>query len=262
MARLPSLCRLSLRNLYQPVATQSSKRCLPSLSSSKVLKSETEHSLPSTNFLQNTFSTNICGTRGFASKNDDDIASFLNDEIAAEKGNLKRAEIPKGNFEVKTDGAEVTFTKTSGNEKVVVSMNVNHTVDSAEPDDGSEEAPEMKSKPNFEVDIVKTGGKTLSFSCSFAPPPDLQDPQAQSEEGYDDIFVIDEVTMFEGENWNDKTYAVAGDILDGYLYDLFMNMLDERGVNKDFVEKMSDYCSAYEHERYIGLLEDLQKFVK
>ena len=48
---------------------------------------------------------------------DDDIASFLNDEIAAEKGNLKRAEIPKGNFEVKTDGAEVTFTKTSGNEK-------------------------------------------------------------------------------------------------------------------------------------------------
>ena len=68
MARLPSLCRLSLRNLYQPVATQSSKRCLPSLSSSKVLKSETEHSLPSTSLIQNTFSTNICGTRGFASK--------------------------------------------------------------------------------------------------------------------------------------------------------------------------------------------------
>ena len=63
-------------------------------------------------------------------------------------------------------------------------MNVNHTVDSAEPDDGSEEAPEMKSKPNFEVDIVKTGGKTLSFSCSFAPPPDVQDPQSQSEEAY------------------------------------------------------------------------------
>ena len=76
------------------------------------------------------------------------------------------------------------------------------------------------------------------------------------------FFVIDEVTMFEGENWNDKTYAVAGDILDGYLYDLFMNMLDERGVNKEFVEKMSDFCSSYEHERYISLLEDLQKFVK
>ena len=61
-------------------------------------------------------------------------------------------------------------------------MNVNHTVDSAEPDDGSEEAPEMKSRPNFEVDIVKTGGKTLSFSCSFTPPPDPADPQAGSSE--------------------------------------------------------------------------------
>ena len=63
-------------------------------------------------------------------------------------------------------------------------MNVNHTVDSAEPDDGSEEAPEMKSKPNFEIDLVKTGGKTLSFSCSFAPPPEAHDPQSPSEEAY------------------------------------------------------------------------------
>ena len=65
-------------------------------------------------------------------------------------------------------------------------MNVNHTVDSAEPDEGAEAAPEMKSKPNFEVDIVKSNGKTLSFSCSFVPPPDAHDVQAQqpTEEGY------------------------------------------------------------------------------
>ena len=55
----------------------------------------------------------------------------------------------------------------------------------------------------------------------------------------DDVFAIDEVTMFEGENWTEKKYAVAGDILDGYLYDLFMNMLDERGVNKEFADKLS-----------------------
>jgi len=262
MARLPSLCRISLRNLYQPVACKSNQNGLRSLTATKVFKNETDNLSQHKNCIQNTFSTNIGVTRGFASKNDEDIGTFLSDEIAAEKGNFKRPEIPKGGFEVKTDGAEVTFTKSSGNEKIVISMNVNHTVDSAEPDDGSEEAPEMKSKPNFEVDIVKTGGKTLSFSCSFAPPPEVHDPQAPSEEAYDDTFVIDEVTMFEGENWSDKTYAVAGDILDGYLYDLFMNMLDERGVNKEFVEKMSDFCSSYEHERYISLLEDLQKFVK
>ena len=77
----------------------------------------------------------------------------------------------------------------------------------------------------------------------------------------DDLFAIDEVTLFEGE-WNDKKYAVAGDILDGYLYDLFMNMLGERGVNKEFVQKLSDYCSAYEQSQYIAMLENLQQFVK
>ena len=51
--------------------------------------------------------------------------------------------------------------------RVIVSLNVNHTVDSSEPDDGSQEAPEMKSMPNFEVDIVKSNGKTLSFSCQY-----------------------------------------------------------------------------------------------
>ena len=77
----------------------------------------------------------------------------------------------------------------------------------------------------------------------------------------DDLFAIDEVTLFEGE-WNDKKYAVAGDILDGYLYDLFMNMLGERGVNKEFVQKLSDYCSAYEHSQYINMLTQLQSYVK
>ena len=42
------------------------------------------------------------------------------------------------------------------------------------------------------------------------------------------MFAIDEVTMFEGENWTEKKYAVAGDILDGHLYDLFMTMLEVR----------------------------------
>lgn len=30
----------------------------------------------------------------------------------------------------------------------------------------------------------------------------------------DDIFGIDEVTLYKGE-WSDKVYAVAGDVLDG-----------------------------------------------
>jgi complement component 1 Q subcomponent-binding protein len=82
------------------------------------------------------------------------------------------------------------------------------------------------------------------------------------QEQIDDAFAIDEVTMFEGEDWSDKKYAVAGDILDGYLYDLFMNMLEDRGINKDFADQVSNFCSAYEHTQYINMLEDLQKFIK
>lgn len=78
---------------------------------------------------------------------------------------------------------------------------------------------EMKSKPTFEVDI-KRNNTTLSFTCSFL--------QGVAQEGeYNDVFGIDEVTIYEGE-WNDKNYAVAGDVLDGvrslileYHYDLF-----------------------------------------
>lgn len=197
------------------------------------------------------------------SKNDGDIADFLKEEIVAERGNLKKLSMPGQGFQVKQEGAELTFTKTQGDEKIVISLNVNHTVDSAEPDDGSQEAPEMKSKPNFEVDIIKAnGGKTLSFSCSYIESEGgMQEGQAE-EGAADDIFAIDEVTMFEGEDWNEKKYAVAGDILDGYLYDLFMNMLEERGIDAKFVEDLSDYCSAYEHSQYINLLENLEKFVK
>ena len=46
------------------------------------------------------------------------------------------------------------------------------------------------------------------------------------------MFAIDEVTMFEGEDWNEKKYAVAGDILDGHLYDLFMTMLEVRDCSQ------------------------------
>ena len=141
--------------------------------------------------------------------------------------------------------------------RIVVSLNVNHSVDSAEPDDGSQEAPEMKSMPNFEVDIIKADKRTLSFSCSFVTPE-----EADGQEGAEDAFVVDEVTMFKGEEWDEKHYAVAGDILDGHLYDLFMDMLFERGITADFANQLSDYCSSYEHGLYVNLLQDLQKFVK
>jgi len=201
----------------------------------------------------------LLAARTMATKSDGDISKFLKEEIATEKQNRKDL-INVDGFEVKTEGAEVVLTKSlSGGEKVVVTANVNHSVDSAEPDDGTGEAPEMLSRPNFEVDIVKANGRTLSFSCSFLSPDEA--PEGQEQE-FDDEFAIDEITMFDGEDWNEKKYAVAGDIIDGYLYDLFMNMLEERGVDNDFADKLSQFCSAHEHGQYINLLEGVDKFVK
>jgi Mitochondrial glycoprotein. len=45
------------------------------------------------------------------------------------------------------------------------------------------------------------------------------------------------------------------------LYDLLMNLLEERGISNEFVEKLSDFSTAYEHSLYIALLENTKKFV-
>ena len=142
------------------------------------------------------------------------------------------------------------------------------------------QAPEMLSKPTFEVDLIKAGGKTLSFTCSFVGEeehPEGQEAEADgrtirtkpatevpgtSNPSPEDVFCIDEVTMFEGEDHSDACYAVAGDILDGYLYDLFMNLLAERGVDSAFVEELSAWCSGHEHSQYVGLLQEVEKWAK
>lgn len=40
-----------------------------------------------------------------------------------------------------------------------------------------------------------------------------------------------------------------------------MTMLDEKGISNEFVHKLAEFSTAYEHSSYISLLRDLQKFV-
>lgn len=205
-----------------------------------------------------------CGSQRLQhTKSEQELVQFLSEEIAAECKAQKLKSIPSkiDGFDVKLDGAEVTLTKKTGNETIIVNFNVNHTVDTdadAEPElNPNMDKPdfaELKSKPSFDVDL-QLGDQTLSFTCSFLPSDSVQ----QSDD-YNDIFGIDEVTIYSGE-WSDKTYAVAGDVLDGCLYDLLMNLLEERGISNEFVEKLSDFSTAYEHSLYIALLENTKKFV-
>lgn len=46
------------------------------------------------------------------------------------------------------------------------------------------------------------------------------------------------------------------------MYDLLMNLLEERGVSNEFVDKMSDLATKREHDLYVTLLESLQSFVQ
>ncbi|XP_063364508.1 complement component 1 Q subcomponent-binding protein, mitochondrial isoform X1 [Cydia amplana] len=189
-----------------------------------------------------------------------ELVEFLTEEIVAERKAQKLKTLPAevDGFKVTGTGAEVLLSKALKDEVINVTFNVNHTVDSDDFGEGDaqpekQEFSEMRSKPQFEVDIVR-GDTTLGFTCSF-----LQDPPTTNADEYNDIFGIDEVTLYKGE-WNDKVYAVAGDVLDGYLYDLLMNVLEEKGISNDFVQKLSDFSTGYEHAAYINLLEGISKF--
>ncbi|CAL8129684.1 unnamed protein product [Orchesella dallaii] len=150
-------------------------------------------------------------------KGDEELLGFLEEEIATEKKMQRSTSIPTTfhGFSVSFDRSEILLTKKVGNEEVIISANVNHSVDAEFGEDPNvkqppkENADEMRSKPNFDVEIKK-GNQILCFNCSF-----LQNAgEGESQEEFSDIFSIDEVCIYEGD-WKDTDYAVAGDILDG-----------------------------------------------
>ena len=81
----------------------------------------------------------LASCRTMATKGDQELSKFLVEEIQTEKKNQRGLPRLDG-WSVATDGSEVTLTKeVAGGEKVMITLNVNHTVDSAQPDDGTEE---------------------------------------------------------------------------------------------------------------------------
>ncbi|XP_056631256.1 complement component 1 Q subcomponent-binding protein, mitochondrial isoform X1 [Diorhabda sublineata] len=201
-----------------------------------------------------------CGSKRAAhTKAEKELLEFLTEEILAERKAQKIKAIPSelDGFKASLNGAEVTLTKTVDDENIKISFNVNDSVDTdVEPEVNENmdkpDLGELKSRPSFKVELVK-GKTTISLICSYLNSNEQGD-------GYNDIFGIDEICIYEGE-WNANTYSVSGDVLDSYLYDLLMNYMEEKGISNEFVEKLSKYSTAYEHASYIGMLEGLSKFV-
>jgi len=203
-----------------------------------------------------------CSGRRFASTNGEKaLIEFLQEEIASEKENLA-GHLPSelDGFQIDYSGSDVELKKKSGNETVEIAFNINHTVDTEDAEDelsydnqqnAQQESPKLHAKPNFEVNINKNG-TTLSLTCAY-----LQGKPAEGE--FDDVFGIEELTIFKGEH-DDKVYACAGDILDGYFYDLLMNLLSEKGITDEFVNKISELATQYEQKLYVNLLQDTKQF--
>jgi len=195
---------------------------------------------------------------------DEELCSFLNDEIEAEKKQRKSHVLPKiPGFEITMEEAEIYLKRKFNDESITIELNVNHSVDSEENaafeqgEKDTSELGEMLSKPNFDV-IIEKQGKKLFFNCTFNLN---EEGQAQTQEAMDDSFSIVEFSMYEGEEMKDHVYSVSGDVMDGCLYDLLMNMLEERGVTSEFADKLVELCTSHEHALYINLLEKLKKFV-
>ncbi|CAF2391513.1 unnamed protein product [Rotaria sp. Silwood2] len=214
-----------------------------------------------------------------------DLDTFLQKEIQLEKSAQKHpSQLPIiPNFQVQTNGPEVTLTRDVGNEKVAVKFNVTNTVNASDSEQESDvnstgqeqqmnnSSSQLKSRPTFTVDI-NCAGQTLSFLCSYLPNdyPDTREHHHATENEqkhthnqehiYED-FQIDEFTIHEGE-WNETVYSSDCSVIDGELYDKLLNLLEEHGIGEEFANQLADFSTAYEHRQYIGLLEKLQQFVK
>ncbi|RWS29880.1 complement component 1 Q subcomponent-binding protein-like protein [Leptotrombidium deliense] len=209
---------------------------------------------------------------------DKDLSVFLDKEIGLEQNMMKA---PQGalripGFDVSEDGSNLTLHRKFQDEEITVRLNVNASVepdemqgqfDETNPDANS--IGEMKSMPDFSIEVTKPNGKTLVMNCSFyrGPPEDIEDAEGQQQQDKGDAFQIENFfLMNKGEKLSDKNlrdniYMGDGEIIDGQMYDLLMNYLDERGIGNEFAENVTAYCTHYEHKQYINLLSNLKSFI-
>jgi hypothetical protein len=197
-----------------------------------------------------------------------ELVTALQTEIDAEKqleqeqlGGASTPTIP--GFTIKTDGAEVTLTKSSGPEKVIVTFNVNHSVevsggiehDQDEDLEGDEQEPPSVpvSLPPFSVEIVK-GGQRLCFELKLVEAEERQ---------YD--FQVEEFYIAPGapgEDVKENVYASSGEYIDPNLHDLlFVRYLEDNGLTSDFCQSLANFATHYEHTQYVNLLKNIKDFI-
>jgi len=206
------------------------------------------------------FSGSRCMNK-YLTQGDQELAEFLEEEINLEKEAQVHTAMPRvKGFQTEITGSEVALTRQYDGELITVKFNINNTVEDETPPEMEEENPQdkdLKSKPKFQVDLSRKG-QTLTFLCCFVEGEEPTPEQAEQE----DAFEIEEFYIHDGSGDESPTqYVASAGIIDGDLYNLFMNMLDDRGISKDFANELIDLSTAHEHKLYIKTLEDIKKFL-
>ncbi|XP_033628218.1 complement component 1 Q subcomponent-binding protein, mitochondrial-like [Asterias rubens] len=205
-----------------------------------------------------------CGCTGMHTKGDEELADYLENEIKLERDSRQFPTVPKiPDFTLTQENAVATLTKVSNGETVKVTFNLNHSVEEEPQGEEAEQegaaASRLRSYPEFNVEITKDTQSSLSISCRFDVSEELDEEAA--EPGSEDLFIIDEVSIHDGK-MDEGIFSVGSEVMDGNLYNFLLNSLEERGINDEFVEKLSDLASALEHKLYIDFLQKLQGIAK
>lgn len=176
-------------------------------------------------------------------------------------------------FEIEKNGADLTFKKIFKNEIIRVKVNVNGSINSEENAESIEAenenfAPEMSSKPDFAVEIRKPNGQAFCLHCIISSEDRvvLESNEQENQERNEDLFEIDNFVIVDYKANDDiviqdNVYFGDASILDGQLYDLLMDYLEERGINNEFVNSLINYCTSHEHKLYVELLNKLKNFI-
>lgn len=244
----------------QPIAT----RGLTLSRSVWCLASQTERS---SSLAHRNLHNKLCSCRSLHTEGDEKLASFLDKEIKDEqKSEQPVTSIP--GWDIKTDGTGVILTKTFKDEVIKVEFDVNDSVDSQEHIyDGTEPSapPDLVSKPPFEVEIKKKSGRKVRFFCEFSvPEPQFVESDGTApQDSVEDQFSIVEVRLDEDSKSGqlDKSYTHSAAVMDGTLYDMLMDMLDERGIDDEFINNMVGYATSYEYKLYLNFLQNLKSIV-
>jgi len=210
--------------------------------------------------------TCTCGIHHKLTEGDQDLVSFLDQEVAFEKESVR--DLPKiKDFKMHVDGGSVSLTRKHNGERIVVSFDINENVnlEEAEEEEETDEdgsLSQIVSYPTFKVQIVKDSGKTLQMTCMYNTPMGVAG-EDEDEDGLDNLLRFDSVAVLPNPDAMEEIesiYEAETENMDSNLYKMLSNTLYERGVNNDFAQSLLEISTIVEHKTYVDFLQDLKSF--